>query len=693
MSTEIPTFRDKFARGWPEHAEGERAVYLDLARAMTEPHASDAHFATYAVPAVERRLATEHVFAEIEAVPIVLFVVDVEPDGHAPVTPEWWTAERAKLERLRADHAGGYVYRTRGGYRIVYQLAAAYEIRSTADATRWKATYLAWLDHLQERYAIVGDRACQDWTRLYRLPRVVRDGQRQDLETIGDAAAIGTWAVEVTIAEPEPTTPRKSNGTYRPRSGEFSIHDFMSAHYPGVQSRAVLGGERWDIECPWAHEHSSKSRRDTSVFAYSSGAHEFKCLHNHCADRHWKEFRRFHEPDWVPFDERPFATPGPRTHNDRDVPPSNVPRLPADLTLVGPPAQEAQDARPPRYGHSYTQFVGEEPDDDPAEVFDVHGLIVRGEPGLVIGYPKVGKTFLLEDLLMHVAAGRKEWCGVPIYRRVRVLLFLREDSERTSRRRLHQLARGAGIEQWELDEWLDLEATEPLYFDDVKLVAKLEAQLADYDICAIDSLSTIHNADENSVERMAPIMNRWRDLALRTSTAIPLVHHFRKRGEERGNSSSSGGSILTRARGSSIIGATTRHAVGVDHGPGDHQVVISVESNHEIDLEPFVIQRQFSTDERGRKLITHTRIGSLHDARDAQEQGLLNPLVLDVIRAAAAGGVGVKELREAVNERIIARQGRGIRGTRIDAEAKRLMRAGLVEQIKVARALKWRVVP
>lgn len=319
MSAAIPVFRDKFARGWPEHAEGDPAHYMPPSRAMTEAHASDAHFATYSVPEVKRRLATEHVFGELDSgIPIVLFVVDVEPDRHARVTPEWWGIELEKLKRLLATHPGGYVYRTRGGYRIVYALGSAFVLGCSADAERWKATYLAWLDYVKQHYGIVGDRSCQDWTRLYRLPRVVRDGEPQEYETLGDPAALGTWSVAVELPEPQPVAPRKTSGTYRPKNGEFSIHDFMSAHYPGVQSRAVLGGERWDIECPWKHEHSTESRRETSVFAFSSGAHDFKCLHNHCADRHWKEFRRFHEPDWVPFDER---APAPTRLDGRDVPP------------------------------------------------------------------------------------------------------------------------------------------------------------------------------------------------------------------------------------------------------------------------------------------------------------------------------------------------------------------------------------
>jgi hypothetical protein len=318
----IPVFASKFAAGWPEHEDGDPAQYLALADALTTEHATDAHFATYSVPSIERRLATEYAFARVDGgVPMVLFVVDVEPDGHAPVTPEWWSGEHEKLERLLGDHPRGFVYRTRGGYRIVYRLGEPFVLASLADAERWKLTYLAWLDVVRERYGIAGDRSCKDWGRLFRLPCVVRDGQRQKLETLGDADAIGAWCVEVVV--PEPARPREPNATaYTPRPGDFDPYAFVAAHYPGSEGRKVLGGTRFEIECFQKHLHGSQSRRETTVFIGDDGKPGFNCFHDHCAALTWRDFHKWHDPDWVPFDERPART-GPkltsRVPDDRDL--------------------------------------------------------------------------------------------------------------------------------------------------------------------------------------------------------------------------------------------------------------------------------------------------------------------------------------------------------------------------------------
>ena len=322
----VPVFATKFVKGWPEHPEGERADYMTIAQAMTKRFSSDAHFTAYSVPSVARRLATDAVFAELESAPLVLLVIDV--DAGKSVTPEWWGGEREKIDCLLGDQPDGFVYRTRGGYRIVYSLVTPVHLACTADAERWKAQYTAWLDHIESLYGIVADRACKDWTRLYRLPFVIREGERQELETIGDPNAIGTWSVVVVVPEPEPRRAKSSSGTYTPKPGDFDIDSFMSAHYPGVPSRNVSDGRRWDVECPWVHEHSSNSgKRETMVFA--NAVHDdrpgFKCQHEHCSNRKWQDFRAWHDPSYTPYDAaRSAGFPPGYTVNDVDEKPAKA---------------------------------------------------------------------------------------------------------------------------------------------------------------------------------------------------------------------------------------------------------------------------------------------------------------------------------------------------------------------------------
>lgn len=56
-------------------------------------------------------------------------------------------------------------------------------------------------------------------------------------------------------------------------------------------AREVSGGWQIEIECPWAEEHSGEARRDTVVSFIAGLGNGFRCLHSHCTERHWREFR------------------------------------------------------------------------------------------------------------------------------------------------------------------------------------------------------------------------------------------------------------------------------------------------------------------------------------------------------------------------------------------------------------------
>jgi hypothetical protein len=302
----VPVMRGKNGKGWPEHDEGMRAKYMSLEDAMTVSHKTDAHFTAYSVPLIERRLAGPNVFDKIpEGVPMVLLVVDVD-DTEAkkqkvPAREAWWHDELRNLEPMRDCH-GGFVYRTRGGYRIVHVVAEPFVLKSTEDAATWKRIYLAWLDHLGATYGIEGDRSCQDWTRLYRLPHVVRSGERQKPTTIGDPENIE--AVRYTIPpapEPKRIEPRNSNYTTKP--GAFDIREALAQTFPGAEAKRTTIADNFYVECPWKGEHSSDSGpTETVVFVYPDGKWEFKCLHDHCSHRGHDDLRQWIDPTWKPYD-------------------------------------------------------------------------------------------------------------------------------------------------------------------------------------------------------------------------------------------------------------------------------------------------------------------------------------------------------------------------------------------------------
>ena len=212
-------------KAWPKAADDdspampEPARYVDLAEALTTPWPTDAHTCGYSVPTLAYRLRLD-ALVEPELAsgwPMVLLAIDVDAPGHgqkpkgdpekaalAAQVAAWWAGEVAKLDALEAAHPGFFLYRSRsGGYRIVYRLAVPFVAHTDADREVWRVRYQRELLYLARAFGIVGDPACSDLTRLFRLPRATREGDASPLnpETRGDASDIGVWTHEPTDDE------------------------------------------------------------------------------------------------------------------------------------------------------------------------------------------------------------------------------------------------------------------------------------------------------------------------------------------------------------------------------------------------------------------------------------------------------------------------------------------------------------
>ncbi len=190
-------------KAWPKHADGGHVPYMELSKALSRDFTTDAHFACYSCPAVERRLdygsfESPHIDQLGGCIPMVAAVFDVDAQeshkalggaGDVPASDAWWLDELLKLQALQADHSLPFIYRTRGGYRIVFGLEPAFELRSAQEARElWTPMYLTWVAHLHRKYSIVADPGCKDFGRIFRLPHATRTegGRPEQRETIGD---------------------------------------------------------------------------------------------------------------------------------------------------------------------------------------------------------------------------------------------------------------------------------------------------------------------------------------------------------------------------------------------------------------------------------------------------------------------------------------------------------------------------
>ena len=197
----LPVFSSKSLRAWPKHPEGGAAGYQLAAAALRARYAGDAHTAAYSAPSVHRRLDKGAPGQPIDGsplvVPVAFLFVDVDGPNHQ-ADPAWRESEAAKITRALAELPGGFCFHSRGGYKLVWRLAQPFPITGPDDAARWRRHYWRALLSLSRRFAIEGDPACSDWTRLYRLPHATRDegGRPEELPTEGDPELTPALAFE-----------------------------------------------------------------------------------------------------------------------------------------------------------------------------------------------------------------------------------------------------------------------------------------------------------------------------------------------------------------------------------------------------------------------------------------------------------------------------------------------------------------
>lgn len=104
---------------------------------------------------------------------------------------------------------------------------------------------------------------------------------------------------------------RQRYNNYNP--GEFDLEQWLSDHMIRYKTAAYDGGTKYILECcPFDNNHNGK---DACVFRGRSGALGFKCLHNSCADKTWKDFRMFFEPDAYEKKQREYEERIYRSYN------------------------------------------------------------------------------------------------------------------------------------------------------------------------------------------------------------------------------------------------------------------------------------------------------------------------------------------------------------------------------------------
>lgn len=123
----------------------------------------------------------------------------------------------------------------------------------------------------------------------HRLAKIVNEGSK----TITDVQTLRSLAASA------PSAPDRKQ---RRMSEDFDLSQWLSEHNVPVKAVEHSGGvTRHILECcPFNPDHKGK---DAAVFELADGSLGFKCFHNSCSDKHWREFRLHYEPDAYTKDE------------------------------------------------------------------------------------------------------------------------------------------------------------------------------------------------------------------------------------------------------------------------------------------------------------------------------------------------------------------------------------------------------
>lgn len=169
----------------------------------------------------------------------------------------------------------------------------------------------------------------------------------------------------------------------------------------------------------------------------------------------------------------------------------------------------------------------DEPDPGPTP-FAVDALLVDGAIGMLVGPPKIGKTWLVLELALSIVTGRPAFERYAVPTRGPAMVIVEESGRTALHRRLDALARGRAIGRDELAD-LHVAANRRVRLDEPDWRRRLLAAAARIEPRAIflDPLVRLKGAgvDENVQREIGPVLDFIRDLRDESGAAVVFTHH------------------------------------------------------------------------------------------------------------------------------------------------------------------------
>ena len=107
----------------------------------------------------------------------------------------------------------------------------------------------------------------------------------------GEFSGVEAWEPQV-LDQAAPQIPEPPSASLQPYDGpEISLGAYLERiEIIGEVSDSL--GIKYQIICPWVHEHSAGDRSGTRIGQRAGGGLWFHCDHEHCQGRGWREFKK-----------------------------------------------------------------------------------------------------------------------------------------------------------------------------------------------------------------------------------------------------------------------------------------------------------------------------------------------------------------------------------------------------------------
>lgn len=313
---------------------------------------------------------------------------------------------------------------------------------------------------------------------------------------------------------PTPVSPPASTGNAQ----NFDVQAYLAKYGREVVKIKQAGSST--LYCLKTCIFDSSHINESAIGQTSEGKLFYQCFHDSCKNHTWKEARQIISGNESLFEKK------------------------SSFTLI-----ESTPTEPEKHTWSYVthdEIFLKKPESKPI----IDGLLYKDEQTIFYSEGGVGKSLLLQDIAMHLAAGKTDLWGKFSIPKHRITLFIQsENSWAAINQRMHlkstgdpDLKRGfLNVFYPQIHESIQVagfvtdEAFRNKIYEVVKNIEKENE--CKIDLIIFDPLISFHNAEENDNSRMRTTLDFISEISARIKATPAVLHHANKQGGIRAASS------------------------------------------------------------------------------------------------------------------------------------------------------------